>query len=318
MRRAGACVFSRKLFLARRGRSFMYRMRPVPSVRRRRAFSPQLSERGRMHARTQRSRWEEEGGRGSRQRVRENRTHAAIVQQSQQHPAESDREQQPTQSGAAAANSSQQWEQRVVRRSSVSSVARDAPRAGEANTEQSKANRWRRPSALRPPPAPCHSFAAIRRLPAVICIAADIGASSWPGRRSSSSGPKQTEWRCNGQTQTVSRCRDNWAGSCCCRCRCRRCRLVYLLDVEAAASAAHAQSVRVLVAATEREGSLSLMEDNNQPTQPFTQQHEQASATARRRGNMTRLHARTPSSHAPRSLPHARTMFVCCVVCWMR
>lgn len=36
-----------------------------------------------------------------------------------------------------------------------------------------------------------------------------------------------------------------------------------LLDVEAAATAAHAQSVRVLVAATEREGSLSLTAENS-------------------------------------------------------
>lgn len=41
--RAGAAVFSRKPFFARRGTSFRYFMRPVPSVRRRLAFSPQLS-----------------------------------------------------------------------------------------------------------------------------------------------------------------------------------------------------------------------------------------------------------------------------------
>ncbi len=52
MRRAGACVFSRKPFLARRGMSFRYDMRPVPSVRRRFAFSPQLSNSRRKRSRT--------------------------------------------------------------------------------------------------------------------------------------------------------------------------------------------------------------------------------------------------------------------------
>ena len=39
-----ASVPSRNPFFARRGRSFMYRMRPVPVVLRRRDFSDQLTE----------------------------------------------------------------------------------------------------------------------------------------------------------------------------------------------------------------------------------------------------------------------------------
>ena len=198
MRRAGACVFSRKLFLARRGRSFMYRMRPVPSVRRRRAFSPQLSERdgGARQCSGVERREEDAEGREGRQRIRiESKPTSAIDQQPssiRRRRSENGSERNPAQ------------RQRVVRSSSSRSESNagaaypawrgSAPRAGgrgrskQSNEAEQMDGDARQHCILRRQSAPL----ILRRAPPPArCpfVSADIGASSWPGRRSWSSEP---------------------------------------------------------------------------------------------------------------------------------
>ena len=188
--RAGAAVFSRKPFLARRGTSFRYFMRPVPSVRRRLAFSPQLSEG--TAAKTD----GEPAAPGSHRR------NEAAMQRSKCERSSIQTRRQQRRSGAAMATTS-------------SGAAANRDGAANRNNPRQAFVSARSRRALRSLCIP--SF----YLSASCCVVVPLTSSHLL------------------------------------RGECAR-RASRLLNVEGSTTASHAQGVRVLVAATERKGSLGL------------------------------------------------------------